>query len=109
MSGGEVKLTARQRYWLEQIQACEASGLSATAYAASQGYKVRALYDAKKALLRKGLLAGFPARFQRVHSPAPSVGSEWRVELANGAAVRFSGAVEAAALAAVLDAVARLP
>jgi hypothetical protein len=54
-------------------------------------------------------LAGFPARFQRVHSPAPSVGSEWRVELANGAAVRFSGAVEAAALAAVLDAVARLP
>jgi len=32
-----MKLTERQRYWLEHIQASEASGKGATAYAAEQG------------------------------------------------------------------------
>ena len=30
-------LTDRQRYWLEYVQACEASGKSIAAYSAEQG------------------------------------------------------------------------
>ncbi len=36
----EMRLTERQRYWLEHIRACEASGKSVTAYAAEHGFHV---------------------------------------------------------------------
>ena len=52
----EMRLTEHQRYWLERIQACEAQGLSITAYAAEHGFPVRAMYDAKKVLVKKGVL-----------------------------------------------------
>jgi len=35
-----AELTERQRYWLEQIKACEAAGMSTSAYAAEQGFHV---------------------------------------------------------------------
>ena len=44
VSGNERKLTARQRYWLDHIQACEASGEKMSAYAVAQGLGSRALY-----------------------------------------------------------------
>jgi hypothetical protein len=108
MAGDERELTERQQYWLEQIQACEASGESLKAYAAAHGFAAGAMYAAKKVLIRKGLLAQSSARFQRVHARVPSMGSEWRVELPNGAAVGFSGAVDAATLSTVLSTVSRL-
>jgi len=108
MGGNEAELTERQRYWLEHIQACEASGESLKAYAAAHGFAAGAMYAAKKVLIRKRLLGQSSARFQRVHAPVPSMGREWRVELPNGATVGFSGAVDAAALSAVLQVVARL-
>jgi hypothetical protein len=108
MSGDEHELTERQRYWLGHIQACEASGKSLKGYAEAQGFEPGAIYAAKKVLIRKGLLSQSTARFQRVQSLASIASTEWRVELPNGAAVAFSGAVDAAALSAVLQAVARL-
>lgn len=108
MGGNEPELTERQRYWLEQIRACEATGESVKAYASAHGFAAGAMYAAKKVLIRKGLLPQSPARFQRVHTPAPGRGNEWRIELANGAVVGFSGAVDAGALSTVLNAVARL-
>ena len=49
-------LTERQRYWLEQIKACEASGKSVARDAAEHGIHARAMYRAKKLLVRKGVL-----------------------------------------------------
>ena len=108
MEGNEPRLTERQRYWLEQIEACAASGSSVKAYAAAHGFTASALYAAKKVLVRKGLLPQTTARFQRVQTRAPSRGREWRIELPNGAAVGFSGAVDAATLSIVLATVARV-
>jgi hypothetical protein len=108
MEGDELGLTERQRYWLEQIEACAATGSSVKAYASAHGFTPSALYAAKKVLVRKGLLPKTTARFQRVHTAAPSRGSEWRIELPNGTAVGFSGAVDAATLSTVLATMSRL-
>ena len=107
MEGAE--LTERQQYWLEQIEACEASGMSASAYAAEQGFRVSGMYAGKKSLIGKGVLpqsAG--ARFQRVQAAVVSVDSEWRIRLPNGVSVDFSGTVDAGSLSTVLNTVARL-
>lgn len=104
-----TRLTKHQRHWLEQIQACEASGKSVVAYASEHGYPVRAMYDAKKALVRKGVLPRtHRARFQRVQTKEVAVGGEWRIQLPNGVAVDFSGTVDAESLSTVLNTVARL-
>jgi hypothetical protein len=108
MERSDQGLTERQRYWLEQIQACEASGKSLKAYAEAHGFASGAIYAAKKVLIRKGLLPQSSARFQRVESPASIASSEWHVDLPNGAAVRFSGAVDAAILSTILSTVSRL-
>lgn len=102
-------LTKHQRHWLEQIKACEASGKSVSAYAAEHGFQVRAMYDAKKVLVRKGVLPRtHQARFQRVQTKAVRADTEWRVRLANGVSVEFSGNVDAGSLSAVLNTVAGL-
>ena len=104
-----AELTERQRYWLEQIKACEASGMSASAYAAEQGFHVGGMYAGKKSLIKKGVLpqtAG--VRFQRVQPAVVSVDSEWRIRLPNGFSVDFSGAVDAGTLSTVLSTVVRL-
>jgi len=102
-----TRLTKHQRHWLEQIQACEASGKSVAAYASEHGLPVRAMYDAKKVLVKKGVLPRtLGARFQRVQTKA--VGGEWRIQLPNGISVDFSGTVDAGSLSAVLNSVARL-
>ena len=65
----EMKLTERQQYWLEHIQACEASGKSVTTYAAEHGFHVGAMYAGKKMLVRKGALRGPQrSRFQRLQT-----------------------------------------
>jgi hypothetical protein len=107
MAEDDRELTERQRYWLKHIEACEASGESLKAYAAAHGFAAGAIYAAKKVLIRKGLLGSSSVRFQRVQAPAPSR-CEWRIELPNGAAVGFSGAVDAATLSTVLVTVSRL-
>ena len=109
MGEKEQSLTEHQRYWLERIQACEASGKRITAYAAEHGFPVRAMYDAKKVLVRKGVLPRTQGvRFQRAETTVVSGESEWRIQLPNGVSVDFSGTVEAGSLSTVLNAAAGL-
>jgi len=102
-------LTRRQRYWLEHIQACEASGKSMLEYAATQGFPVQTLYVSKKRLANKGILSGVQApRFQRVQVLDASPSSQWRIGLTNGVSVAFVGEVDAGSLHIILNAAAVL-
>ena len=102
-------LTERQRKWLERLRACAASGKSFTEYAAEHGFPVRALYDAKKTLVNKGVLPRTQKRrFQRVQTVTESADTKWRIQLPNGVSVEFSGAVDGGSLSAILETVARL-
>jgi len=105
----EMKLTERQQYWLEHIQACEASGKSVTSYAAEHGFHVGAMYAGKKMLVRKGALRGAQrSRFQRLQTVPVTVDQKWRIQLPNGVLVEFSGTVDAGALLTVLNTAADL-
>ena len=105
----ETRLTEHQRKWLGRVQACEASGMSVAAYASEQGFAVRAMYDAKKVLVRKGVLPRTQgARFQRVQTKPVAVENEWRIRLPNGVLVEFSGSVDGGSLSTVLTTVAHL-
>jgi hypothetical protein len=102
-------LTERQRYWLEQVRACEASGKTVGEYASEQGISAQALYAGKKLLVRKGVLPRTrPLRFQRIRVASLPAGNEWRIQLPNGVSVCCSGAVDAGVLATVLSAAAAL-
>lgn len=104
---GATTLTARQRYWLEQIQACEAAGKTIAEYARDQGIEAKAMYGGKKSLVKKGALPRTrTTRFQRARVVGPVVGSEWRIQLPNGISVAFAGLVDAGELSAVLRAAA---
>ena len=105
----EISLTEHQRYWLKHVRACEASGKRITEYATEHGLGVRAMYDGKRALVKKGVLPRTHAtRFQRAQVVDPVVGSEWRIQLPNGVSVAFAGSVDAATLATVLSTAAVL-
>ena len=105
-----IDLTARQRYWLEHIRACEAAGEAMTVYAETHGLSVEAMYAAKRVLVRKGVLAGAGVgRFQRVRVAGVEAAPAWRIELSNGVVVSFSGGLDAGELAGVLAAVVSLP
>ena len=102
-------LTDRQRYWLEQVQACEASGKSIAEYAAAQGIVAQALYAGKSMLVKKGVWpATQPARFQRMQVMAAPLSSQWRIGLPNGVSVAFVGEVDARTLTTVLSTAAAL-
>ena len=104
-----LALTEHQRKWLERLQACEASGKRFTEYAAEHGFPVRALYDAKKTLVNKGVLPRTrQKRFQRVQTATVLTDTKWRIQLSNGVSVEFSGSVDGGALSTVLTTVARL-
>ena len=100
----EISLTEHQRYWLNHVRACEASGKRITEYATDHGLGVRAMYDGKRALVKKGVLPRtHTTRFQRAQVVDQVTGSEWRVQLPNGVSVAFAGSVDAATLATVLS------
>ena len=104
-----LALTEHQHKWLARLQACEASGKSFTAYAAEHGFPVRALYDAKKTLVNKGVLPRTrQSRFQRVQTATVASDTKWRIRLPNGVLVEFCGAVDGDSLSGVLTTVARL-
>ena len=105
----ETFLTEQQRCWLKHVQACEVSGKRITEYATENGIGVRAMYDGKRSLVKKGVLPRtHAARFQRAQVVDPVVSSEWLIQLQNVVSVEFAGSVDAGALAAVLNAVAAL-
>ena len=99
-----ISLTEQQRYWLKHIRACEASGKRITEYATENGLGVRAMYDGKRALVKKGVLPRTHAtRFQRAQVVDPVVSSEWRIQLPNGVSLVFDGPVDARTLTTVLS------
>ncbi len=78
----DITLTEHQRYWLKHIRACESSDKRITEYAARHGLSVRAMYDSKRALVKKGVLPRTHAtRFQRARVVDPVAGSEWCIQL----------------------------
>jgi hypothetical protein len=102
-------LTERQHYWLEHIQACEASGKSMAEYATEHGVKVRAMYSGRKMLVNKGVLPSEQQnRFQRVQVMEAAVNNQWRIGLPNGVSVAFAGEVDAQTLTTVLGVSASL-
>ncbi|MFQ5634804.1 MAG: hypothetical protein ACE5G3_05695 [Gammaproteobacteria bacterium] len=107
----DVRLTEHQRSWLERIRACEASGMTVSAYAAEHGLNARTMYGARKVLKRKGVLPGGAQGigFQRARIVvADSRDMSWRIALPNGVTVSFSGAVDTDSLSMVLHTVAHL-
>jgi hypothetical protein len=103
----ESSLTEHQRYWLKHVRACEASGKRITEYATDHGLGVRAMYDGKRALVKKGLLPRtHTSRFQRARVVDPVFNGEWRIQLPNGVSVAFAGLVDAGSLTTVLRAAA---
>ena len=58
----DPELTDRERFWLEHLRACGTGSLKA--YAEAHELDVRALYEAKSRLKRKGALASSPARHE---------------------------------------------
>ena len=105
----EISLTEHQRYWFKHVRACEASGKRITEYATENGLGVRAMYDGKRALVKKGVLPRtHTTRFQRTRVVDPVVSSEWRIQLPNGVSVTFAGSVDAGTLAAILNTAAAL-
>ena len=109
MQGMIPALTDRQRYWLEHVQACEASGKSMVEYAASQDIAVRDMYAGKKILVKKGVLPGTRAvRFQRVQVMEATVSNQWRIGLPNGVSVAFVGEVDTQALTTILHSAASI-
>ena len=102
-------LTDRQRYWLEHVQACEASEKSIAEYAATQGIAVQAMYAGKSMLVKKGALPSTqPTRFQRVQVMAATASNQWRVNLPNGVSVAFAGEVDSRTLTTILNVSASL-
>jgi len=102
-------LTERQRFWLEHVQACEASGKSMVEYAVSQDIAVRDMYAGKKTLVKKGVFPTTrPTRFQRVQVMEATASNQWRISLPNGVSVAFVGEVDARALTTVLNVSASL-
>jgi hypothetical protein len=99
----EITLTEKQRHWLEQLRACEASGQGIAAYAAAHGLDARAMYTGKKILVKKGVLPRTRrSRFQRVQVKDTVASATWRIQLPNGLSVAFSGTVDAKTLSTVL-------
>lgn len=107
MDAPTPRLTERQRVVLEHLRHCESSGQTLAAYAAEHGLEVRVLYDFKKRLVHKGVLAPRPKpRFVRaqVIGPDRALGM-CRVHLPNGAVVEFACAPDAQAWRQMLETV----
>ncbi|MEW8684082.1 MAG: hypothetical protein AB2536_19470 [Candidatus Thiodiazotropha endolucinida] len=108
MAAPEIQLTEQQRYWLEQVQTCEASGKTLAQYAADQG-DAKALYAGKRSLVKKGILPRTrTAHFRRVQVTGATLGGEWRIQLPNGVTVIFAGSVDTPTLTRVLSTAAVL-
>jgi hypothetical protein len=88
------QLTERQAYWLKQLRACDASGLTSSAYAKKHRLSIYALYQARRDHRRREALASSPKRapvtFTKVRA-APSTAREgsWRIRFPNGAVIEL--------------------
>lgn len=111
------ELTARQRFWLKHIRAAERGGEALKHYATRQGLSEHSLYEAKRRLRARGVLAPAsprrkPAqRFTRVvvsEAPAgtPSA-SPLRVRLASGVLLEWPEAPQGERLRELVELLTR--
>jgi len=108
------KLTERQQYWLEHIQACEELGETTKAYAELHGLSVSMMYSWRKELTIRGVYTrqtsgshspGF-ARVQVIESKVPT--GTWRITLPNGVQIEFCGVVDGTTQTKLLESLVRL-
>lgn len=85
-------LTARLQGWLDHVRACEASGQTMAEYAKVHGLALKAFYNGKTHLIKRGVL-GAKAKggvFHQVRVVSKVVGPlDCRVHLPNGIWVEF--------------------
>jgi hypothetical protein len=80
-------LMARLRGWRDHVRACEASGQTMAEYAKAHGLPVKAFYDGRTRLIKRGVLRAKAngGAFQRVRVVSQVVGPlDCRVHLPNG-------------------------
>ncbi len=117
---GSETANERDRFWLKHHEAQRASGHDAKAYAAAVGISVQALYQGRKRLREKGLLAPgrrratTVPRFSRVAVAAPVASPSieeprFRVTLPNGAVLEWSGAASVGPVSDLVERMAQLP
>jgi hypothetical protein len=114
---GSRGASERDRFWLKHHEAQRASGETAKVYAASVGISVRDLYQARKRLRERGLLAPGRAKatttpgFSKVAVPTSLVVEEprFRITLPNGAVLEWSGAASIGPVGDLVERMARLP
>jgi hypothetical protein len=109
-SEGSPELSERQRYWLKHLRAAERRREPLKHYAKRQGLSEHSLYEAKRRLRERGVLAPArerrpaAARFVRVVAaqaecaPARRDPSPLRVQLASGAVLDWAEAPAGEAL-----------
>ncbi len=115
--GSHGPASKRDRFWLKHHEAQGASGNDAKEYAATVGISVQALYQARKRLRARGLLAPGRSRpttgprFSKVSVVAPPAIEEprFRVTMPNGAVLEWSGATSVGPVADLVERMARLP
>ena len=107
MAEQENPLTQRQKFWIEHMRRCEASGLSLAAYAAEHELSVGAMYAFRR-WQRERQVDLAPARFVRAPARAAvaSTTLPCRVHLRNGVMIELG--VQACDLSAVLTTVSEL-
>lgn len=120
----EVELSERDRFWMKHHEAQVASGQNGKVYAAAQDLSLQAFYQARKRLRAIGALP--PAREQQkkaavmgqslqgvrfakvaVTAPRTEV-PRLRIELANGIAVEWAGAIEVGPVLDLIERIAQL-
>ena len=78
-------LTEREQFWLNHLRACRRQGQTVKAYAKAHGLSVSALYTARSALKRRGVLSeSSPSAPTFVPVRIPTATPVFRVHLANG-------------------------
>jgi len=114
-SATDARLSSKQRFWLEHVQACEAGGETLKAYAKRKGLSVHGLYGARRRMRLAGIV---PARASSEKRPsfakvvvheAPAEAGRCRVRLPNGAVMEWDVPLTVQSLELLFQAVARLP
>ncbi len=111
-----VTLTARQRFWLEHLKACDNGSVSLRAYAQNHGLSAPALYTARRDLRRRGALGPseavtekrifLPVQITQRTPPSPV---SLRMRLRNGVIVELPEHADPQQTRAVLEIAAALP
>jgi hypothetical protein len=109
----EARLSSRQRFWLDHLQACEEAGETLRAYAKRKGLSVHGLYGARRRLRLAGVApargnSGKRPSFAKVvvQEAALEVG-RCRVRLPNGAVMEWDLPLTAQSLEMLFRGVAR--